>query len=164
MESESVRGTRIIGLDVGDRWLGVALSDPSGVLATPFAVIDRAAMAPPGDIEAVARIIRDHEESEVVVGVPLSMDGGFRQQAKKVEGFIDRLSGTAGVTIHVRDERLSTVYAGRLMREPGVGARRAKKKMRDDAAAAAIVLQSYLDERLERSRNDDGERDGIADG
>lgn len=141
---------RIVGLDVGDRWLGVALSDPGGVLATPLTIVDRTAR--PG-VQAIVEIIRDHQVGKVVVGLPRAMDGSIKQQAEKVQEFARRLSNEAGVPIEFRDERLSSVSAGRLMREST--GRRPKKRIRDDAAAAAIILQSYLDEKRRQSSDAD---------
>lgn len=146
-------GTRIMGLDVGDRWVGVALSDPRGVLATPLTIVDR--MAGSDGVRAIAEMVRDHEVGTVIVGLPRAMDGTIRQQAEKVQEFVRRLSKELLVPIEFRDERLSTVSAGRLMREAST--RRTKKRVRDDAAAAAVILQSYLDEKRLTSTDGDYE-------
>jgi len=100
-------------------------------------------------------IVRDHEVGLIVVGLPRAMDGTIRQQAEKVQEFVRQLSSDMAVPIELRDERLSTVSAGRLMRE-SVG-KRLKKKMRDDAAAAAVILQSYLDEKRFQTRDSESE-------
>ena len=143
-------GTRIMGLDVGDRWVGVALSDPGGVIATPLAIVDRTA----GNYShAIAQMVTEHDAGMLIVGLPRAMDGTIGKQAEKVQDFVRRLSIDVVVPIEFRDERLSTVSAGRLMRE--ASSRRTKKKVRDDAAAAAVILQSYLDERRLMSANPD---------
>ena len=147
-----VAGTRFMGLDVGDRWVGVAFSDLGGVIATPFAIVDRTA----GDyIHAIAHMVTEHDAGLVIVGLPRAMDGTIGKQAEKVQDFVRRLSIDVVVPIEFRDERLSTVSAGRLMRE--ANSKRTRKKVRDDAAAAAVILQSYLDERRLMSANRDDE-------
>lgn len=133
--------TRILGLDVGDRWLGLAVSDPLGILASPLTVIERRG-DDRRDIEPISSIIKRLEVERLVVGLPLSMDGSMSAQANKVKGFVDKLSEYINLPIELRDERLSTVTAQRLLRERDPR----KSRGRDDAAAAAIILQGYLDE------------------
>jgi putative Holliday junction resolvase len=141
-----------MGLDVGDRWIGVALSDPGGVLATPLTIIDRTIRK--DDLEAILEIASERNVARVVVGLPRAMDGTIREQAEKVQEFVRRLSRKTAVPIEFRDERLSTVSAGRLMQESG--GKRQRKKIRDDAAAAAVILQSYLDEMRQRAEDSEG--------
>ena len=132
---------RALGLDVGDRWLGLAVSDPLGILASPLTVIERRNNLRK-DIEAISGIIKRLEVDKLIVGLPISMDGGMSEQANKVKGFIDEMSKSIKLPVEFRDERLSTVTAQRLLKE-----RDPKKAVgRDDAAAAAIILQGYLDE------------------
>ncbi len=133
---------RLMGLDVGDRWVGVAISDPRHVLATPHTVVDR--RIAPDDIAALLFIVEEQDIARIIVGLPRSMDGVLREQAEKVQEFVKRLQESTSVPIEFRDERLSTVAAGRLLREAG---RRLRDKVRDDAASAAIILQGYLDEK-----------------
>ena len=123
---------RSLALDVGDKRIGVALSDPLGVLASPLTIIDRADEVT--DIAAIVKIIEQHRVGSVIVGLPLSPDGGLGSQAEEL-----RLS--VAVPIEYRDERLSTVTARRLMRSA-----KKDRKARDDAMAAMVILQSYLDE------------------
>jgi len=96
------------------------------------------------DIEAIINIISQHQVERVVVGLPRSMDGSLSKQAEKVEAFVQKLCGQTKVPVEFRDERLSTVSAKRLMQ--AAYAKKPGKKARDDAAAAAIILQGYLDE------------------
>ena len=131
-----------MGLDIGDRRIGVALSDPGGILASPHSIIDRTDERQ--DIEAMIDIVTQRQVEQIVVGLPRTMDGTVGGQARKVEAFIQLLSSHTAVPVEFRDERLTTVSAKRLMRE--VGSRKAGKKTRYDAIAAAIILQSYLDE------------------
>jgi len=120
----------------------VALSDPSGILASPFTIINcRDEMA---DIEAIVDIINQHYVKQIVVGLPRSMNGSLGKQAEKVKSFTQRLCSHTEVPVEFRDERLTTVSAKRLMRT--VNTKKTREKVRDDAIAAALILQGYLDE------------------
>jgi putative Holliday junction resolvase len=133
---------RTLGLDVGDSRIGVALSDPLGVLASPLTIITRRNIK--ADIEAVLAIVRQHEVESIVVGLPLSMDGSEGTQAEKVRDFASWLSRQADIPVLFQDERLSTVQAMRVIksyRKTGPGTRY-------DAAAAALILQTYLDSKF----------------
>jgi putative Holliday junction resolvase len=132
---------RYLGLDIGDRWLGVALSDPSGKLASPLTIIKRSEDL--ADLEVIARIINQHEVKQVIVGLPRSMDGSLGRQADKVEAFTQKLRRQVEIPVEFRDERLTTVSARRMMRASQT---KKGKKKRDDAIAAAIILQGFLDE------------------
>ncbi len=134
--------TRSLGLDIGDKRIGVALSDPQGILASPFTIIT--CQNETADIEAIINIISQHQVKRVVVGLPRSMDGSLGKQAEKVKAFVQKLCSHTKVPVEFRDERLSTVSAKRLMR--AANAKKPRKKARDDAVAAAIILQGYLDE------------------
>ena len=98
---------RALGLDVGDRRIGLALSDPTGMLASPYSVVERG----PSDIADILRVAEENEVSEIVVGLPLSMSGGSGSQAGKVRGFIRELRDQTDLPIKTVDERLSTVQA-----------------------------------------------------
>ncbi len=134
--------TRSLGLDVGDKWIGVALSDPRGILASPFTIIDcsdeRQAL------EAIVDIVNQHQVEQIVVGLPRSMDGSIGKQAEKVKAFTQKLCSHTQVPVEFRDERLSTVSAKRLMR--AASTKKTRRKARDDAIAAALILQGYLEE------------------
>jgi len=130
-----------MGLDIGDKRIGVALSDPGGIMASPFTIIERTGEE--RDIGTIFDIIEQREVGKIVVGLPRSMDGTVGQQASKVEEFVEQLRHHTQIPIEFRDERLSTVSARRLMQRTG---RKAKKKPRYDAAAAAVILQAYLEE------------------
>lgn len=119
----------------------MALSDPAGILASPFTIIDRTNEQQ--DIEAIIAIARENEVGRIIAGLPLSMNGSVGPQAEKVKSFVQSLSENTDVPVDLRDERLSTVAAKRLMQSAGG---RKKKPARDDAAAAAIILQGYLEE------------------
>jgi putative Holliday junction resolvase len=135
---------RSLGLDVGDKRIGVALSDPQGILASPFTIIDGEdeSLA----IKAIIDIIHQQQVGQVIVGLPRSMDGTLGRQAEKVKNFVQGLCKHAQVPVEYRDERLTTVMAERLKRVSG--GKKTKGKARHDAQAAAIILQGYLDEGL----------------
>ena len=133
--------TRSLGLDIGDRWIGVAMSDPQGILASPHTIIRRTDES--SGINAILAIIDQNQVGAVVVGLPLSLKGSIGSQAEKVQGFVQELSAHTKIPIEYRDERLTTVEAQRLMRMTKKG-----RKDRDDAVAAALILQEYLDERI----------------
>jgi len=134
-----VGDTRSLGLDIGDKWVGVSLSDPLGILASPLTIIN--CSDEKAGLEAIIGIIDQHQVGKVIAGLPRSMDGSIGKQAEKVKAFVRELCDHTEVPIEFRDERLSTVSAKRLMKEAG-----RKGKVRDDAIAAAVILQGYLDE------------------
>ena len=130
---------RALGLDVGDRRIGLALSDPTGLLASPYGVVERG----PSDIADILRVAEENEVSEIVVGLPLSMSGASGAQAGKVRGFIRDLRSQTDLPIRTVDERLSTVQAQTMLHQSG--RRRQRDRGQLDAAAAAVILQAYLD-------------------
>jgi putative Holliday junction resolvase len=133
---------RCLGLDIGDRRIGVALSDPDGILASPLTVIERTDDSQA--LAAIGEIINKQRVGQVVVGLPRSLDGSLGQQAEKVGDFAQKLAEQVEVLVDYRDERLTTVMAQRLKRASG--GKKTKGKARYDAQAAALILQSYLDE------------------
>ncbi|MCH9037030.1 MAG: Holliday junction resolvase RuvX [Chloroflexi bacterium] len=132
---------RVMGLDVGDVRTGVALSDPTGSIAAPLKTIqaggrDRA-------IEEIAILVEENGVERVVVGLPVSLDGGLGPQARKVERFCEALGSRLAVPLVTWDESFSSTTADRVMRESG--GRRSRRKGRRDSVAAAVILQEYLD-------------------
>lgn len=134
---------RSLGLDVGDKRIGLALSDPLGMLASPLLVLQR--QEDGVDITAILKIVKQSQVEKIIIGLPQSMDGTLGSQAEKVKIFGEKLKKASPVPVDFRDERLSTVSAKRMMREAG-NRKSSKKKIEYDAAAAAIILQTYLDE------------------
>jgi len=132
---------RVLGLDIGEKRIGVALSDPQGLLAGALTIIERRDSA--ADIQAILNLVEKHGVERIVVGLPRSLDGSIGQQAEKVQAFSEMLGQKVDVPVESWDERLSTVAAERLLLE--VGARRAKRKKHRDAIAASFILQGYLD-------------------
>ena len=139
---------RVLALDVGDKRIGVAISDPSQVLARSLKVIQRGSRQE--DFAAVARLVEEYEVEKVVVGYPRSLDGKAHAQAKKVERYATGLAESLTVPMLLWDERFSTVTAERLMREAGL---RGKKRWKGiDAVAAAVILQDYLDSQIQNPK------------
>lgn len=135
---------RVLGVDLGSRRIGLALSDPTGRVATPHAVIERS-----GDAVVDRRKILAHAReagaSRVVVGLPLSLSGDTGPAARAVLEEVAALRALAGeeVTVETHDERLTTVIAEQGMREARVPRRARRRTV--DSAAAAVMLQSYLE-------------------
>jgi putative Holliday junction resolvase len=132
---------RTLGLDVGDSRIGVAISDPEEILASPLVTITRD--NDDNAIYTIVELVNKHKVERIVVGLPYSLDGNIGRQASRVIEFIEKLSKNTSAEIETRDERLSTVAAGHLLAEAGIKSTRAKS--RRDAAAAAFILQGYLD-------------------
>ena len=133
---------RSLGLDVGDRRIGVAISDPSGVLASPLTIIERRNDI--ADIEAVIDIVGRNEVGRIIIGLPLVADGGCGIQAEKVKEFTDKLRAKVEVPLEFRDESFSTDSARKLMLQ--TKSKKVRRNTRDDAIAAAFILQHFLDE------------------
>lgn len=130
-----------MGLDWGEKRIGVALSDPEGILATASVVLERRSQSI--TLQAILDIVQAQEVQEVVVGLPFSLDGILRPQGERIRAFGQTLAARSPVPVVFWDERFSTLGAERLMREAGT--RAAKRRERRDAEAAAFMLQGYLD-------------------
>jgi putative Holliday junction resolvase len=145
----TISSGRILGLDVGDRRIGVAVSDPDGHFALPLNSIVRDGHG--GEIDRIADVVREDEISAVVVGLPLSLSGESGAQAELSMAFAKTLETRLGLPVHLYDERLSTREANRIVSDEGRGGGRrgrAKGPAPDtDAIAASIILQAYLDAR-----------------
>lgn len=133
---------RILGLDVGDKRIGLALSDPGGILASPLTIIERTVESE--DIEVILKIISKQEVERIIIGLPKLMSGAIGQQAEKVHTFTETLRSNTSIPIELRDERLTTVTAVRLKEE--TSKRKKNRRIRYDAMAAAVILQEYLNE------------------
>ena len=132
---------RILGLDVGDRTIGVALSDESATLASGLRTIRRAGLKK--DLRELAELARGREVGTVVVGLPRSLDGSEGPQARKVQAFVLALKTAVTVPVVTWDERFTTVAAEHALIEGGVS--RARRKELVDKVAAVLILQNYLD-------------------
>jgi len=129
-----------LGIDPGDARIGVARSDPSGFLATPMETVRRGK----GDLARLARLVREAEAVEVLVGLPRSLSGGEGPAALKVREFAGRLAArVAPVPVRLVDERLSTVSAEAMLRDRGKKGQQRRAVV--DQAAAVLILQHALD-------------------
>lgn len=139
----------MLGLDLGARRIGVAVSDRSGTIAGPLTTLQRS-----GDVARDHRAVRalvDEEEAEaVVVGLPLSLDGSTGPAARAALAEAEALASVVGVPVTLHDERFTTVSAERPMREMGMNARQRRKVV--DKVAATVMLQAWLDRRREAAR------------
>lgn len=141
---------RILCLDVGDRRIGVAMSDPTGFLASSHTVIERQDLTT--DLRRILATMAEFEVEQVVVGLPRSLNGNIGPQAQKVQDFIEALRRRSPVPVEPQDEWLSTVAANRSMAAAGV--RGKQRRQRIDAEAAAYILQGYLDRARSRPQWD----------
>lgn len=132
---------RLIGLDVGDRRIGVAISDPLGITAAGLETIERVNMHT--DVDNIALLAARHGAVQIVVGLPYNMDGTTGEQAEKVKSFAKKLARATGLPIVYEDERLTTISAIRTLTIQGV--KTGKNRELVDKQAAAIILQRYLD-------------------
>ena len=132
---------RYIGLDVGDRTIGIAISDPFLLTAQSLMTINRKSKIE--DIEIINDIIKEKEVSKIIVGLPKNMNNTIGPQAKKVKTFVKELRKHTDLDIEYVDERLTTVSATRVLIEQNVS--RKKRKDVIDSVAATYILQTYLD-------------------
>jgi putative Holliday junction resolvase len=139
-----------VALDIGDARIGVASSDPHGILATPVETVRRG----PGDLDRIASLVADLEAFEIVIGLPRSLSGGegpaaarirevAAQVAAKVSEQVTGKDGNSGMAVRLVDERFTTVTAERMLRERGK--KGSKRRAVVDQAAAVVILQHALD-------------------
>jgi putative Holliday junction resolvase len=146
---------KIVALDVGDARVGVAASDPTGLLASPVTILKRDAHT----IEKVVDLVRELSAGAVLVGLPLNMDGSVGFQAKKVQKFARQIEqAVAPLPVIMEDERESTADARELRLARGT--RQKKRRERVDSEAAAIFLQAYLDRTREQRLRGEGGNNG----
>jgi len=150
---------RVLALDVGERRIGLAISDPDGRVAVPLETLER--RDEDADLHALADLVQREDVQVVVVGLPLSLDGSVGPQAERIQGFARRLAEAVARPLEMWDERLSTVAAERALAPPGASGRRERRRTGTgerrrpperrqgarDALAATLILQAYLDSR-----------------
>ena len=136
---------RVLGLDLGDARIGVAISDDDRRLAVPLGTVRTGA---PADLRAIAGLVQDRGVMLVVVGHPLLLAGEPGERARHAERFAEALGPVVGVPVVLHDERLSTVEAERQLRKTGAAGRKRRKAI--DRSAATVILQSWLDAAAER--------------
>lgn len=134
---------RIIALDVGTKRIGIAISDPLGISAQGLEVYHRVSLKE--DLLALEKIIREHQGSRVVVGMPRNMDGSYGPAADRVRVLAKALQEQISVPVEFQDERLTTSQAEKVLIEGHM--RREKRKEVIDKQAAVLILQQYLDRR-----------------
>jgi putative Holliday junction resolvase len=131
---------RVLGLDLGDARIGVAISDDARRMAVPLGTVRTGA---PADVRAIAGLVHEHGVTLVVVGHPLLLSGKAGERAHHAERFAAALTGLLDVPVLLQDERLSTVEAERALRETGASARDRRRAI--DRSAATVILQAWLD-------------------
>jgi putative Holliday junction resolvase len=134
---------RCLGLDVGSKTIGLAITDEAMIAAHPLRVLARAGQA--GDAAAVAAIVREQGVTDVVVGMPFELSGKIGHRARRVQELIKALRAALppGVQIHEQDERFTTAQAERVLLEADMS--RAKRRGVIDQQAAALILRAWLD-------------------
>ena len=131
----------VLGLDLGDARIGVAISDDARRLAVPVGTVHVG--QPPGELVAIAELAKDRGVTLIVVGLPLSLRGERGTRAGHADAFTQALAGVVEVPIELQDERLSTVEAERALAAAGSRGRERRRVV--DASAATVILQSWLD-------------------
>lgn len=131
---------RVLGLDLGDARIGVAISDDARRIAVPLGTVRTGA---PADVRTIVDLVREHGVTLVVVGHPLLLSGKAGERAHHAERFAAALTGLLDVPVFLQDERLSTVEAERALRETGASARDRRRAI--DRSAATVILQAWLD-------------------
>ncbi|EFM09360.1 Holliday junction resolvase YqgF [Paenibacillus curdlanolyticus YK9] len=137
---------RIMGLDYGDRNIGVAVSDAFGWTAQGTGVVQRRHNR--GEFDEIAQLVKDHEVTEIVVGLPKNMNGSVGPRGEICIAFAEELQQKLNLPVHLWDERLTTVSAERTLLEADVS--RKKRKLVVDKLAATFILQNYLDSKAKR--------------
>ena len=151
-EKASTLVPRIVAFDVGDRRIGIAVTDPLGYTAQPLLTLYR--KTPRADLKSIGRLLRKHGVTEAVVGNPLNMSGEAAPRARKAQEFAEQLRAEFGIPVHLVDERLTTWEAHQLLDESGRGRRgatdRRARRQIIDQVAAVLILQSFLEARANR--------------
>src|SRR2546425_1565266 len=160
---------RLMALDVGMARIGVAISDATGFLASPYTTL-HVTRDEAQTWKAIQHLIDETEAEGLVIGLPISLDGEIHSQGERVQAFAERLKEHVTIPCTFWDERLSTVEAERLLGERGeaeqgkhrkangrkrVQAKRLRRKQEVDALAAAVILQEYLDQHVSKTRGTD---------
>jgi|SRR5580704_12307045 putative Holliday junction resolvase len=141
------RSGRILGLDVGSRRIGIAVTDPLGITAQGLETLQRKNKRT--DLKELERIIREYQVKEIVIGLPLRMSGAEGIQAEKMQLFAEELKKRFRLPIHLWDERLTSAEANRLLRETELSIEKRGKAV--DRMAAILILQGWMESRSQRS-------------
>ena len=135
------KATRMMALDVGDKRIGIAISDELGISAQPLSTLERRSGFK-ADLNEIARIVEEYKVSKVVIGVPINMDGSEGEQSAKALEFAERLRRRIRISVDTWDERLTTAQAERSL--IALDKSRAKRKEVVDQLAAALILENYM--------------------
>jgi putative Holliday junction resolvase len=131
---------RVLGLDLGDARIGLAISDDRRRIAVPLGTVRTGA---PADVKAIADLVHGHDVTLVVIGHPLHLSGEAGERAHHAERFAEALDAFLDVPVLLQDERLSSVEADRALREAGASGR--ERRLTVDRSAATVILQAWLD-------------------
>lgn len=144
-----------MAIDFGLRRLGVAVSDPLGMVAQGLPTIERRNIA--SDLLALEALIEEYSVREIILGNPISKDGSTNAMSERVEGFAAKLRGRVSCPVRLWDERLTSAEALRVLRDSGASL--AKRRHAVDRVAASLILQSYLDRLAYASRSRESDAD-----
>ncbi len=144
---------RLMGIDYGEKKVGIAVTDTLGITVQPLMVLNQSNKKK--DLKILSDLCKELNISEIVLGYPLNMNGTVGDSAREVESFRDKLEKETGLTVHLWDERLSSAHAERLMLESDVS--RGKRKKFKDTTAAAIILKSFKDSKINRKLTENNE-------
>jgi putative Holliday junction resolvase len=134
---------RVLGLDVGSRRIGIAISDPLGLTAQGLPTLQRQNKRL--DFEHLTKVVNDYQISEIVVGYPLRLSGAEGIQSEKMQLFAEELRQKFGLPVHLWDERLTSTQANRLLRETDLSIK--KRGQAVDRMAAILILQNWMEAR-----------------
>lgn len=138
--------SRILGIDFGERRIGLAVSDPTATIAQPLPTLQRRrGKRPP--VAAVAALAREHGAEAIVIGLPLTAEGEESDWTREVRSFGEKLARATGLPVEYLDERFTSAQAERVIRSIGLKKQEREQKERIDAAAAMLILQAFLDRR-----------------
>lgn len=132
---------RILGIDLGDKTIGLAVSDPTGLLSQPVKTLRR--IETNQDMDAIKQVINEYEIEKIVIGLPKNMNGSIGPQSEKILQFADMLRDATGLEVILWDERLTTVAAERALLEADISRKKRRKVI--DSIAASLILQGYLE-------------------
>ncbi|NLB08413.1 MAG: Holliday junction resolvase RuvX [Clostridiales bacterium] len=142
---------RIMGIDYGSRRMGIALSDPLGLLASGLETIQRRGEDDSSVIRRIAELCTAHEVKRIILGLPRRTDGKSGEAERSARDFAAGLAEATGLEVIFADERYTTVLAGRIMREAGI--KRDKRRALVDQIAAEIILQDWLDQNRKKQKS-----------
>jgi putative Holliday junction resolvase len=143
VEAETTIRPRLLGLDVGSRTIGMAVSDPLGITAQGLPTLRRKNKRT--DLQELDRVVQEYGVAEIVVGYPLHMRGGETAGSQRMAEFAEQLRRRFGIPVHLWDERLTTAEAQRVLRESEISIRRRAQVV--DQMAAVLILQSFMENR-----------------